>query len=157
MRILSKRKSSKKYKNTKVYQEAKADIRYVRLIRFYIRIVRIKKEKGIWWMPWRLEAKKDVALCEKSRGDESNLWSVNIWMGEPTDTVSIFIWIHRIKKRTMGTETSKYHEERKSNETPRVVASEIGLAKRWDNKNRKSMERLTLDSDSLVRVESCFI
>ena len=30
----------------------------------------------------------------------------------------------------MGTETSKYHEERKSNETPRVVASEIGLAKR---------------------------
>ena len=73
MRILSKRKSSKKYKNTKVYQEAKADIRYVRLIRFYIRIVRIKKEKGIWWMPWRLEAKKDVALCEKSWGDESNL------------------------------------------------------------------------------------
>ena len=46
MRILSKRKSSKKYKNTKVYQEAKADIRYVRLIRFYIRIVRIKKEEG---------------------------------------------------------------------------------------------------------------
>ena len=46
MRILSKRKSSKKYKNTKVYQEAKADIRYVRLIRFYIRIVRIKKKEG---------------------------------------------------------------------------------------------------------------
>ena len=30
----------------------------------------------------------------------------------------------------MGTETSKYREERKSNETPRVVASEIGQAKR---------------------------
>ena len=32
-----------------------------------------QEEKGIWWMPWRLEAKKDVALCEKSRGDESDL------------------------------------------------------------------------------------
>ena len=31
-----------------------------------------QEKKGIWWMPWRLEAKKDVALCEKLRGDESN-------------------------------------------------------------------------------------
>ena len=30
------------------------------------------------------------------------------------------------KKRTRGTETSKYPEERKSTETPKVVASEIG-------------------------------
>jgi len=30
------------------------------------------------------------------------------------------------KKRTRGTETSKYPEERKSNETPLVVASERG-------------------------------
>ena len=46
--------------------------------RLYIRIERIKKEKGIWWMPWRLEAKKDVALCEKLRGDESDQRSANI-------------------------------------------------------------------------------
>ena len=32
----------------------------------------IKRKKGIWWMPWRLEAMKDVARCEKPRGDASN-------------------------------------------------------------------------------------
>ena len=32
-----------------------------------------RKVKGIWWMPWHQEAMKDVALCEKPRGDESNL------------------------------------------------------------------------------------
>ena len=32
------------------------------------------------------------------------------------------------KKPTQGTETSKYLEEKKSTETPRVVASESGLA-----------------------------
>jgi len=26
---------------------------------------RASKEKGIWWMPWRQEAMKDVARCEK--------------------------------------------------------------------------------------------
>ena len=30
-------------------------------------------EKGIWWMPWHAQAMKDVALCDKPRGDESNL------------------------------------------------------------------------------------
>lgn len=29
--------------------------------------------KGIWWMPWHREAKKDVALCDKLRGGESSL------------------------------------------------------------------------------------
>ena len=33
----------------------------------------LKREKGIWWMPWHREAMKDVALCEKLRGGESNL------------------------------------------------------------------------------------
>jgi hypothetical protein len=31
----------------------------------------IKCNKGIWWMPWRIEAKKDVARCEKSWGTVS--------------------------------------------------------------------------------------
>ena len=31
-------------------------------------------------------------------------------------------------RRTLGTETSKYQQEKKSNEIPRVVASEIGTA-----------------------------
>ena len=33
------------------------------------------------------------------------------------------------KEQTQGTETSKYLEERKSTDTPLVVASERGLAK----------------------------
>ena len=28
--------------------------------------------KGIWWMPWRQEAMKDVARCEKPGGDASD-------------------------------------------------------------------------------------
>ena len=30
-------------------------------------------EKGIWWMPWRQEALKDVARCENSGGAASRL------------------------------------------------------------------------------------
>ena len=32
---------------------------------------RIKREKGVWWMPWRQEAMKDAALCDKPGGGES--------------------------------------------------------------------------------------
>tara|TARA_B100000780_G_scaffold143191_1_gene100194 strand:+ start:272 stop:595 length:324 start_codon:yes stop_codon:yes gene_type:complete len=33
----------------------------------------LKCDKSIWWMPWRQEAMKDVALCDKLRGGESTL------------------------------------------------------------------------------------
>jgi hypothetical protein len=33
----------------------------------------LKRKKGIWWMPWYREAMKDVAPCDKLRGDGSNL------------------------------------------------------------------------------------
>ena len=29
---------------------------------------KLKYEKGIWWMPWRMEAMKDVLGCEKPGG-----------------------------------------------------------------------------------------
>jgi hypothetical protein len=29
-------------------------------------------EKGVQWMPWHQEAMKDVARCEKPRGDASD-------------------------------------------------------------------------------------
>ena len=29
--------------------------------------------KGVWWMPWRIEAMKDVARCDKPRGAVSRL------------------------------------------------------------------------------------
>ncbi len=34
---------------------------------------RLKCDKGIWWMPWRVEAMKDVAPCDKLRGVGSKL------------------------------------------------------------------------------------
>jgi hypothetical protein len=34
---------------------------------------RIKREKGVWWMPWQQEAMKDAALCDKPGGGESTL------------------------------------------------------------------------------------
>ena len=50
-------------------------------------------------------------------------------MGKPTcHQAGIFNWIHRLKKRTRGTETSKYPEEKKSTEIPLVAASERGPA-----------------------------
>ena len=30
-----------------------------------------ERSKGIWWMPWRREAMKDVARCDKPRGGAS--------------------------------------------------------------------------------------
>ena len=32
----------------------------------------LEREKGVRWMPWRQEAMKDVARCEKPRGDASD-------------------------------------------------------------------------------------
>ena len=41
-------------------------------------------------------------------------------------------------KRTQGTETSKYLKEKKSNETPKVVASELGRGQKFHKNSRKS-------------------
>ena len=38
-----------------------------------LRLERGEREKGIWWMPWRREAMKDVARCEKPGGEASAL------------------------------------------------------------------------------------
>ena len=57
-------------------------------------------------------------------------------------------------KRTQGTETSQYLEERTSTETPLVVASERGLGQCHACKNRNRMESLATVGDSPLRVES---
>jgi hypothetical protein len=36
-------------------------------------LVGVEESKGIWWMPWRQEAMKDVARCEKLGGAASRL------------------------------------------------------------------------------------
>ncbi len=51
----------------------------------------------------------------------------------------------------MGTETSKYREEKKSNEILRVVASEMGRADiRYFIEQQNGMESPAKRSDSLV-------
>jgi hypothetical protein len=61
------------------------------------------------------------------------------------------------KKRTQGTETSKYLQERTSTETPQVAASERGpgqwqLWLKW-----KNLERFAVEGDSPVRVEAMIV
>ena len=53
-----------------------------------------------------------------------------------------------MKGRTRGTETSKYPEEKKSKEIPKVAASELGVAVTiYMNKKWNSMERLDAEGD----------
>lgn len=68
------------------------------------------------------------------------------------DRVSYFR-IHRGKRRTQGTETSKYLQERTSTETPLVVASERGPGQWRYGIKRKDLERSAIVGDSPVRVE----
>ena len=97
-------------------------------------------------MPWHVQAKKDVARCDKRRGAVSKLRSGDFRMGKPTFTISFIIrqvprnlaggergglgitMVNKIAlvKRTRGTETSQYPEEKTSTEIPLVVASERG-------------------------------
>ena len=53
-------------------------------------------------------------------------------------------------RRTGGTETSKYPEEKKSTEIPKVAASEIGLALKLLMMQVKSLESLAIKGDSPV-------
>ena len=57
-----------------------------------------------------------------------------------------------VKKRTRGTETSKYPEERTSTETPLVVASERGLGQCACKDNWNRLESRALVGDSPVQV-----
>ena len=56
-------------------------------------------------------------------------------------------------KRTQGTETSKYLEERTSTETPVVVASEPGPGQRRRDIKPNDLERSALAGDSPVGVK----
>ena len=55
-------------------------------------------------------------------------------------------------KRTQGTETSKYLEERTSTETPLVVASERGLGQCFIEDNWNHLECWAIAGDSPVQV-----
>ncbi len=53
-------------------------------------------------------------------------------------------------RRTGGTETSKYPEEKKSTEIPKVAASEIGLALKPLMRQVKVLESSAIQGDSPV-------
>ncbi len=80
--------------------------------------------KGVWGMPWLLEAMKDVISCDKLRV----LANTNLIRRFPNETTRLVEDQSSVRRPTRGTETSKYPEEKKIIMIPQVVASERGLA-----------------------------
>ena len=76
-------------------------------------------------MPRLSEARKDVISCEKLRGPAHTGRSAGVRMGQPT---VLKVRYPPRRRRTRGTETSKYPEEEKTTVIPIVAASELGLA-----------------------------
>ena len=79
-------------------------------------------------MPWHLEPKKDVAICDKPRGVDKQTLIRGCPNGE---TQPDSIWLLPAEciggiEGTMGSETSQYHQEEKTTVIPLVVASERG-------------------------------
>ncbi len=84
--------------------------------------------KGVRWMPWRYEAMKGAASCDKPRRAASRLRSGDTRMGKPILSyirISAAEYIGS-KRRTRGSETSQYPQEKKAKVIPLVVASEEG-------------------------------
>ena len=91
--------------------------------------------KRTWWMPWRQKAMKDVVACDKLReaGKRAlirRFLNVETRLSNPQSSGAEFIGVW---KRTQGTETSKYLEEKKETSIPSVAASEIGNSPNRDS------------------------
>ena len=79
-------------------------------------------------MPWHQEPMKDAMNCEKPRGVVNKRYIRGYPNGE-THAAKSRVPYGESNSHTGGTrrtETSKYREEEKSTEIPRVVASESG-------------------------------
>jgi hypothetical protein len=63
-------------------------------------------------MPWYREAKKDVISCDKPRVGANDHRSVDIRMGQPGSGNAESSCA--CGRRTVGSETSKYHQEEKT-------------------------------------------
>ena len=81
-------------------------------------------------MPWRQEAMKGVVSCDKLSGSRKQASIRRFPNGATQQGYTCYSPAEYIGrgKRTRGTETSKYPQEKKSNEIPLVVASERGSA-----------------------------
>ena len=72
---------------------------------------------------------KDVVACEKPRGAGKQALIRGCPNGEThLPLAGIRARIYKARRRTQGTETSQYLEEKKSTEIPSVAASERGTA-----------------------------
>ena len=103
-------------------------------------------------MPWHQEPKKDVTSCDKLWVGANIRSSTDFRMRERTccnEHVSYTEYIG-IEKATRGTETSKYREEEKSTEIPRVVASESGRGQTDGKTAKKFIARAVLRKVSLI-------
>ena len=69
-------------------------------------------------MPRHEEAKKDVVSCEKPRGGAHDRRSVDIRMGQPGSGNAESFSRLSGGRRTQGSETSKYLEEKKAKRFP---------------------------------------
>ena len=78
-------------------------------------------------MPRLSEAKKDVISCEKLRGSANRNYIRRCPNGA-THHVEDMVSIRKDRKRTQGTEKSKYLEEEKTTVIAPVVASERARA-----------------------------
>ena len=89
-----------------------------------------KATKSIRWMPWHLEAMKDVGNCDKLRGAVTQAIIRRFPNGkthlvEDEEPHAEFIGV---SEQTQGTETSKYLKEKKTTVILQVAASERGTA-----------------------------
>ena len=76
--------------------------------------------KGVWWMSWHQEATKDVVACDMLReaGKQAlirRFLNAETRLGDPQSSRAECIGAWR---RTQGTETSKYLEEKKETSIP---------------------------------------
>ena len=79
-------------------------------------------------MPWHWEPKKDVISCDKLRVGANDRQTADFRMEQSgcSNMQSSYDESIVIEKETLGTETSKYQEEKKETSIPLVAASERG-------------------------------
>ena len=70
---------------------------------------------------------KDVVVCEKLRGVDKQTLNRRYPNGATHSRNRVSL-AEQLMRRTLGTETSKYRQEKKSTEILKVAASEIGVA-----------------------------
>ena len=104
-------------------------------------------------MPWRAQAMKDVASCDKLRLGASTRLPADFRMGKPNPQGLSFAEFIGVRSEPGELKHLMYPEERTSTETPLVVASESGSGQWSSSKNRNALEKAAIQGDSPVRVE----